>query len=139
MLAGTDESAAQLVEIDGNLYKISTGFPSLGVELTLKRIRNEEITEEDVKEYVPEGVDATFEYKGSVADVLTQLIGGLRSGMSYSGSSSIPEFWEKARFIRVTPAGQAENKPHIQTRTIQIQPDYRSLVAQKNSWQNSVE
>jgi len=139
MLAGTDESAAQLVEIDGNLYKISTGFPSLGVELTLKRIRNEEIKEEEVKEYVPEGVDATFEYKGSVADVLTQLIGGLRSGMSYSGSLSIAEFWEKARFIRVTPAGQAENKPHVQTKTIQIHPNYRSLVGQKNSGQNYVE
>ncbi|MFB2938892.1 IMP dehydrogenase [Aerosakkonemataceae cyanobacterium BLCC-F154] len=137
MLAGTDESAAQLMEIDGNLYKISTGFPSLGVELTLKRIRNEEITDKEVKEYVPEGVDATFEYKGSVADVLTQLVGGLRSGMSYSGSLSIAEFWEKARFIRVTPAGQAENKPHIQTKTTQIHPNYRSLVAQKSSGQNS--
>jgi IMP dehydrogenase/GMP reductase len=138
MLAGTDESAAQLVERDGHLYKISTGFPSLGVELTLKQIRNEEITEDEVKEYVPEGVDATFEYKGSVADVLNQLIGGLRSGMSYSGSLSISEFWEQARFIQVTAAGQAENKPHIQTQNIQVHPDYRNLVAQKKTAQNSV-
>ena len=132
MLAGTDESAAQLVEIDGNLYKISTGFPSLGVELTLKGIRNEEITEEEVKEYVPEGVDATFEYKGSVADVLTQLVGGLRSGMSYSGSLSVAEFWEKARFIQVSAAGQAENKPHVQTRSIQVHPNYRIVAAKQN-------
>lgn len=139
MLAGTDESAAQLVEIDGRLYKISTGFPSLGVELTLKQIRNEEITEDEVKEYVPEGVDATFEYKGSLKDVLIPLVGGLRSGMSYSGSLSTPEFWEKARFIQVTAAGQAENKPHILTRNIQVHPDYRNLIAQKKSEQNSID
>lgn len=129
MLAGTDESAAKLVEIDGHLYKISTGFPSLGVELTLKQIRNEEITEKEIKQYVPEGVDATFEYKGSLADVLTQFVGGLRSGMSYSGSLSIGEFWQKVRFVQVTPAGQAENKPHVQTRSIQVHPNYRSVAA----------
>ncbi|TBR56911.1 guanosine monophosphate reductase [Westiellopsis prolifica IICB1] len=136
ILAGTDESAAQLIEKDGQKYKVTTGFVTLGMTLTQKRIRGEKITEDEFKKYVPEGVEATFHHQGSVAEVLTQYVGGLQSGMSYSGSLSIPKFWENARLIRVSGAGQAENQPHAHNRAPQIHPDYKSVLINNDSNQS---
>ena len=63
-------------------------------------------------DYVAEGVEAMVPYKGPVADILGQLAGGLRSGMSYSDAIDVPEFWEKAQFCKITFAGLQESKPH---------------------------
>jgi IMP dehydrogenase len=61
---------------------------------------------------VPEGIEAIVPYRGSVEDVLYQLIGGVRSGMSYAGAESIEELWEHAEFIRITRAGLRESGLH---------------------------
>ena len=128
MLAGTDESAAILVEHDGRRHKITNGFVTLGVGLTLKRIEGATITEDEFKQYVPEGVEATFDYAGPLRDLVAKLVGGLRSGLSYCGSMSIPELWEKAEFIQVTAAGNHEGRPHVQEGVASVHPDYASLL-----------
>jgi IMP dehydrogenase/GMP reductase len=127
MLAGTDESAALLVEHDGCSYKITTGFVTLGVPLTLKRAQGAMITQAELDEYVPEGVEATFPHTGQLATVLKQLAGGIRSGLSYSGALTIEQLWERAEFVQVSAAGMAENRPHAAERVPQVHPDYREL------------
>lgn len=127
LLAGTEESAAIPIERDGRRYKITNGFVSLGVGLTLKRLEGGEVSEEEFKSYVPEGVEATFDYAGPLADVLRQYLGGVRSGLSYSGSLTIGELWEKARFIRVTASGSYEGRPHVQDHTPAHHPDYAAI------------
>jgi len=126
LLAGSDESAALPVDYDGRRYRTTTGFVSLGVQLTRKRLRQEQISEEEIKDYVPEGVEATFVSTGPVADHLRQLIGGVQSGLSYSGALSIAEMQDKARFVQVTTAGRSENKPHSLDRAPQIHPDFKA-------------
>ncbi|HBX67954.1 MAG TPA: IMP dehydrogenase, partial [Chloroflexi bacterium] len=61
---------------------------------------------------VPEGVEAVVPYRGKAGDILHQLVGGLRSSMSYAGARSIPEFWQNAEFIQITTAGKAESGVH---------------------------
>ena len=112
MLAGADESAGTLVERGGRRYKATTGFASLGVELTLKRLAGETIDPDELAAYVPEGVEATFPHRGPLANLLLQIAGGMRSGFSYSGAMSLPELWDKAELIRTSEAGRAENRPH---------------------------
>ncbi len=67
---------------------------------------------EDEHEYIPEGVEAATPYKGSLEDELYQLVGGMQSGMGYVGAETLPEFQERARFVRVSRAGQQEGHPH---------------------------
>jgi IMP dehydrogenase len=61
---------------------------------------------------VPEGVEALVPYRGSVGDILYQMVGGLRSGMSYAGAATIEELWQNAEFIRITSAGKEESGAH---------------------------
>jgi len=124
LLAGTAESEARLVELNGRRVKVSTGFVTFGMRLTQKRARGEPVTKQELAEYTPEGREATFAYAGPVAEVLRPLAGGLRSGMSYSGAHTIAEFHRVAEFVRVTPAGLAENQPHALGRTDQMTLDY---------------
>lgn len=127
LLAGTEESAAIPIEREGRRYKITNGFVSLGVGLTLKRLEGGEVSEEEFKNYVPEGVEATFDYAGPLADVLGQYVGGVRSGLSYAGSMTIDELQRKARFIRVTTSGDREGRPHVQDHTPAHHPDYAAM------------
>lgn len=126
MLAGVDESSALLVEDDGQKAKISTGAVTLGMELTLKRASGIPITADDLKHYVPEGVEATFAYRGPLAETIRQLVGGIQSGFSYSGAMTIEELWRNAEFVQSSPAASAESQPHTVFRTTQVQPDYRT-------------
>lgn len=123
-LVGAEESEARLVERDGKRFKVSTGFVTFGMKLTLKRARGESVSREELEEYTPEGVEATWAHSGSAASTLRPFIGGLRSGMSYSGAHTLAELREKAEFIRVTPAGLSENRPHALERTQQVALDY---------------
>ena len=68
--------------------------------------------DDESEEYVPEGVEAATPYKGSLASELHQLVGGMQSGMGYVGAETIPEFKERAEFVRVSAAGQQESHPH---------------------------
>ncbi|MDX3227854.1 IMP dehydrogenase [Streptomyces sp. ME19-01-6] len=123
-LAGADESAATPVTRDGRSYKVSNGFVSLGMKLTLRHAAGERITREEVDDYVPEGTEATFAATGPLARTLRQLMGGVQSAMSYSGARDMTGFRERAEFIRVTSAGRAENRPHVRERAEQIDIDH---------------
>ncbi|MEU3145741.1 MULTISPECIES: IMP dehydrogenase [unclassified Streptomyces] len=124
LLAGAEESEALPVERDGRVFKTSRGFVSLGMELTLRRAAGERITAEEVDDYVPEGVEATFAHTGSLTRTLRQLTGGVQSALSYSGAAGLDDFRDRARFVRVTPAGQVENTPHVRARTEHIDIDH---------------
>jgi IMP dehydrogenase len=115
MLAGTDESPGAPVVRDGRRYKVVRGMASLTANVDRRTIDKAEPavpSEEEWAEIVPEGVEAIVPYRGAVRDILHQLVGGLRSGLSYAGAHSIEELWEKAEFIRITPAGQQESGSH---------------------------
>lgn len=113
LLAGTDESPGLMMTRKGQRYKVSRGMASLQANVTRKqREGNGWISQEEIDEYVSEGVEAAVPYRGRVREVLTQLVGGVQSGMSYSGAHSIEELQKKAIFVRMTPAGLKESLPH---------------------------
>ena len=112
MLAGTEESPGAPIVRDGRRYKVVRGMASLTANVDRRSIDKNEVADEDWADVVPEGVEAMVPYRGGVRDILYQLVGGLRSGLSYAGSHTIEELWENAEFIRITPAGQHESGPH---------------------------
>lgn len=113
LLAGTDQSPGAAVIRDGRRYKIVRGMASLMANVSRKEIeRQNEIQADEWGEVVPEGVEAVVPYRGGVEDILHQLLGGLRSGMSYAGASTLPELQEKAEFIQITAAGRKESGVH---------------------------
>ncbi|MDP1544541.1 MAG: IMP dehydrogenase [Anaerolineales bacterium] len=112
MLAGTDESPGLIMTRRGHRYKASRGMASLTANIERNKREGNDLTREEVEEYVAEGVEAAVPYRGMVREVLTQLVGGLQSGMSYSGATTIEEFQEKAMFVRMTGAGLRESGPH---------------------------
>jgi IMP dehydrogenase len=85
---------------------------SRGAAIDRKQREGDDVTQEEIDEYVAEGVEAAVPYRGRAREVLTNLLGGLQSGMSYSGASSIAELQEKAIFVRMTGAGLRESGPH---------------------------
>jgi IMP dehydrogenase/GMP reductase len=123
-LAGADESEARLIEQDGRKVKVSTGFVTFGMRLTLKRAQGETVTREELDAYTPEGVEATFAHTESLGATLRPFLGGLRSGMSYSGAHDLAALHERAEFVQVTPAGMAESRPHALGRAEQLPLDY---------------
>jgi IMP dehydrogenase len=112
MLAGTDESPGLIMTRRGHRYKASRGMASLTANIERNKREGNDLTREEVEEYVAEGVEAAVPYRGMVREVLTQLVGGLQSGMSYSGATTIEEFQKKAIFVRMTGAGLRESGPH---------------------------
>ncbi|MFN3491666.1 MAG: IMP dehydrogenase, partial [Anaerolineales bacterium] len=112
MLAGTDESPGMMMTRRGHKYKASRGMASLTANIERNKREGNDLTKEEIEDYVAEGVEAAVPYRGKVREVLTQLVGGLQSGMSYSGAHSIQEFQEKAIFVRMTGAGLKESGPH---------------------------
>ena len=112
MLAGTDESPGLVMTRRGHRYKASRGMASREANIDRNKREGNDITQEEIDDYVAEGVEAAVPYRGKAREVLTQLIGGLQSGMSYSGAHSIEEFQQKAIFIRMTGAGLRESGPH---------------------------
>jgi IMP dehydrogenase len=112
LLAGTDESPGLIMTRRGHRYKASRGMASLTANIERNRREGNDLTAEEIEEYVAEGVEAAVPYRGKAREVLTQLVGGLQSAMSYSGAHSIEEFQEKAIFVRMTGAGLKESGPH---------------------------
>jgi IMP dehydrogenase len=112
MLAGTDESPGMIMTRRGHRYKASRGMASLGANIERNKKEGNDLTQEELEEYVAEGVEAAVPYRGKAREVLMQLVGGLQSGMSYSGVHTIEEFHEKAIFVRMTGAGLKESGPH---------------------------
>ncbi|KAA0273092.1 MAG: IMP dehydrogenase [Chloroflexi bacterium] len=112
LLAGTDESPGMLMTRRGHRYKASRGMASLAANIERNKREGNDLTREEIEEYVAEGVEAAVPYRGKAREVLNQLVGGLQSGMSYSGAHTVAEFQHKAIFVRMTGAGLKESGPH---------------------------
>jgi IMP dehydrogenase len=117
LLAGTEESPGASVIRDGRRFKVVRGMASLTANVDRQEVETGgEVDPEDWEKVVPEGVEAVVPYRGAAADVLHQLVGGLRSGLSYAGATSIAQLQRNAEFIRITPAGVRESGAHdVQT------------------------
>jgi IMP dehydrogenase len=112
MLAGTDESPGLVMTRRGHRYKASRGMASREANIERNKREGNDLTQEEIEDYVAEGVEAAVPYRGKAREVLTQLVGGLQSGMSYSGAHTIEELQQKAIFMRMTGAGLRESGPH---------------------------
>jgi IMP dehydrogenase len=112
LLAGTDESPGFVMTRKGHKYKASRGMASGAANRDRKLREGERVAQEDLEEYVAEGVEAAVPYRGKAREVLTQLVGGIQSGMSYSGAHTLKEFHTRAIFVRMTGAGLQESMPH---------------------------
>lgn len=125
LFAGTDESPGQIVTIQGRKYKQYRGMGSLGVMSSgVSSDRYFQKKEIGKTKFVPEGVEGVTPYVGPVADVIYQMIGGLKSAMGYTGSKTIEDMHAKTRFVRITQAGYHESHPHNITITDEA-PNYR--------------
>jgi len=111
ILAGCTEAPGEVLEIGGKLYKQYRGMGSLAAMKAGSAARYGHEKNPAMK-VAPEGVEALKEVSGSVDRVLAQLIGGIQSGMGYLGAANLAQLREKARYIRVSPAGQREAAPH---------------------------
>jgi IMP dehydrogenase len=129
LFAGTDESPGELILFQGRTYKEYRGMGSIGAMRRGSRDRyfQDEFDLEGGRaadKLVPEGIEGRVAHKGSAAAVIHQLMGGLRAGMGYCGSATIPELQRKAKIIRITPAGVRESHVHDVTITKEA-PNYR--------------
>jgi IMP dehydrogenase len=129
LFAGTDESPGELILLQGRSYKEYRGMGSIGAMRKGSRDRyfQDEFDLEGgsaAGKLVPEGIEGRVAHKGSAQAVIHQLMGGLRAGMGYCGSGSIPELQRKAKLIRITPAGVRESHVHDVTITKEA-PNYR--------------
>ena len=113
MLGGTDESPGTVLTKNGKRFKVYRGMASLAASIGRKSKETGSFSfDDDLNDYVAEGVEAMVPYKGTVVDILKQLSGGVRSGLSYCGAHSIPQMQENAEFIKMSRAGFAESQPH---------------------------
>ena len=109
LLAGCDEAPGATEIYQGRSFKVYRGMGSLAAMANGSKDR---YFQEGAKKLVPEGVEGRVPYKGSVADSIFQLVGGIRSGMGYCGCQTIPLLHEKAKFVQITGAGLKESHPH---------------------------
>jgi len=113
MLGGTDESPGTVLTKNGKRFKVYRGMASLAASIGRKSKETGSISlDDDLNDYVAEGVEAMVPYKGTVTDILKQLTGGVRSGLSYCGAHTISQMQDNAEFIKMSGAGFAESQPH---------------------------
>ncbi len=112
LLAGTDESPGEIILYQGRNFKSYRGMGSLAAMKQGSRDRYGQENEEAESKFVPEGIEGRVTYKGSLAGLVAQLVGGLRSGMGYTGCRNIRELQKNARFMRVTQASLKESHVH---------------------------
>jgi len=113
LFGGTDESPGTTIMKNGKRFKIYRGMASLAASLGRKSKESGFVSlDDDLNDYVAEGVEAMVPYKGSVTDIIKQLTGGIRSGLSYCGARNISQMQENAEFIKISQAGFAESQPH---------------------------
>jgi len=112
LFAGTEESPGEIVLYQGRSYKIVRGMGSVSAMMEGSADRYFQGDVGEARKLVPEGIEGRIPYRGSLADTVYQLMGGLRAGMGYVGSANLDELWAKARFIRITSAGLRESHPH---------------------------
>ncbi|MBN1150337.1 IMP dehydrogenase [candidate division WOR-3 bacterium] len=109
LLAGTDESPGEIVYLEGRSFKV---YRAMGSLQAMKQGSADRYFQEGMSKFVPEGVVARVPYRGSLDDVIYQLIGGLKAGMGYLGAENLSELKEKAVFVKISPAGLRESHPH---------------------------
>jgi IMP dehydrogenase len=112
LFAGTEESPGERVLYQGRSYKMYRGMGSLGAMAGGKGDRYFQGDERNISKLVPEGVEGRIPYKGALADVVYQLVGGLRAGMGYCGCRTIEDLRQQARFMRISNAGLRESHVH---------------------------
>ncbi|HYE66246.1 MAG TPA: IMP dehydrogenase, partial [Pyrinomonadaceae bacterium] len=124
LFAGTEEAPGEMILYQGRSFKTYRGMGSIGAmrEGSRDRYAQEETFNES--KLVPEGIEGRVPYRGTLAEMVTQLVGGLRSGMGYTGCRTIKEFQERTRFIRITSAGLKESHVHDVIITKEA-PNYR--------------
>ena len=132
LFAGTDESPGEVVLYQGRSFKEYRGMGSIGAMRRGSRDRYfqdefdlDASSQNGSEKLVPEGIEGRVPYKGSVAAMIHQLVGGLRAGMGYCGCATIAQLQADARFIRITPAGMRESHVHDVVITKEA-PNYRS-------------
>ena len=124
LFAGTEEAPGEVILFQGRSFKSYRGMGSIGAMREGSRDRYAQDMTASESKLVPEGIEGRVPYKGTLADMVTQLVGGLRSGMGYTGCHTIREFQEKTRFLRITSAGLKESHVHDVIITKEA-PNYR--------------
>lgn len=111
LLAGTEESPGETIIFNGRKFKSYRGMGSLSAMQQGSKDRYFQDVEDDIKKLVPEGIEARVPFKGTLQEVVYQMVGGLRSGMGYCGAANIKKLHE-AKFTRISSAGYVESHPH---------------------------
>jgi IMP dehydrogenase len=124
LFAGTEEAPGEVILFQGRSFKSYRGMGSIGAMREGSRDRYAQDTIETDAKLVPEGIEGRVPYKGTLAEMVTQLVGGLRSGMGYTGCRTVAEFQERTRFLRITSAGLKESHVHDVIITKEA-PNYR--------------
>src|ERR1041385_2860125 len=124
LFAGTEESPGELILFQGRSFKAYRGMGSIGAMREGSRDRYAQETTDLESKLVPEGIEGRVPYKGTLSEMVTQLVGGLRAGMGYTGCRSIKEFQEQTRFVRISSAGLKESHVHDVIITKEA-PNYR--------------
>ena len=120
MLGGCEESPQEVVEMDGKKYKTYRGMGSIGA---MKKGSGDRYFQENKKKLVPEGIEGLIPYRGPVADMLFQMVGGLKAGMGACGAHTVEEMQANAQFVKITAAGLRESHPHDMAK-IDASPNY---------------
>lgn len=123
LFAGTEESPGEEIFVEGRRFKAYRGMGSLGA---MNSGSSDRYFQSKTNKYVPEGVEGRVPFKGRVGDIVYQLMGGLRSGMGYTGSATIKDLQENTKYMKITPATLQENHPHNITITRES-PNYISI------------
>ena len=124
LFAGAEESPGETILLDGRRYKQVRGMGSIGAMTQGSKDRYFQGDVKEPEKLVPEGIEGRVPYSGPVSDTIFQMVGGLRSAMGYTGCRTIQDMQEKARFIKVSPAGVRESHPHDVVITKES-PNYR--------------
>ena len=111
LFAGTEEAPGETIIYQGRKFKVYRGMGSLGAMELGSKDRYFQDVEDDVSKLVPEGIEGRVPFKGTVAEVMVQYLGGLRASMGYCGAKNIPDL-KNAKLVRITNAGMAESHPH---------------------------
>ncbi len=122
LFAGVEEAPGETIIFEGRKFKIYRGMGSLGAMQKGSKDRYFQDVEDDIKKLVPEGIEGRVPFKGTLAEVMVQYVGGLRAGMGYCGARTIPDL-QKAQFVKITAAGYQESHPHNVTITKEA-PNY---------------
>jgi IMP dehydrogenase len=112
LLAGTDESPGEMILYQGRSFKSYRGMGSIAAMREGSRDRYGQESQRELGKLVPEGIEGRVAYKGPLANLVMQLVGGLQAGMGYCGCRTIAELQERSRFVRVSSAGLRESHVH---------------------------